>query len=65
MNSWSVSFSDKAWDFDENESCDVVFLDGPLNNQKPMCFVNAGASDSNLQANGGLPGTSDSKQNDG
>ncbi|KAE8747642.1 hypothetical protein FOCC_FOCC005621 [Frankliniella occidentalis] len=63
MNSWAVSLSDKAWDFDENESCDVVFIDGPPN-QRQMCFIAPGASDNQHLDHGVAPTSSGSKTND-
>ena len=62
MTSWTVSQSDKAWDFDENESCDnVVFLDGPVNHK--TCYVSAGSL--GAQHSEYLPSTSGTNLNDG
>lgn len=62
MNSWAVSLSDKAWDFDENETCDVVFLDGPPP-PKDMYFLGGGAAEIPL-VYGEEPSASGSKIND-
>lgn len=64
MDSWSVSFSDKAWDFDENETENVVFLDGPPNHSQ-MCFIGAGPPDNLHIDHSVAPGSSGSKLNDG
>lgn len=63
MTSWAVSLSDKAWDFDENESSDnVVFLDGPVNH-KQSYFVGAGSLGAQYAES--LPSTSGTNINDG
>ncbi|XP_034256181.1 uncharacterized protein LOC117654106 [Thrips palmi] len=63
MDSWSVSFSDKAWDFDENETENVVFLDGAPNHNQ-MCFIGAGPPAPMHLDNNIVPSSSGSKLND-
>ncbi|KAK3915340.1 F-box/LRR-repeat protein 7 [Frankliniella fusca] len=63
MDSWAVSLSDKAWDFDENETCDVVFIDRPPN-QRQLCFIAPGAADPQHLEHGLVPSSSGSKTND-